>query len=45
MTHFGLICPTPSGHLNPITTLGYEYELVSRGHRATLFGKPVLALH
>ncbi|WP_277881902.1 hypothetical protein [Coleofasciculus sp. FACHB-542] len=43
MTHFGIICPTASGHLNPMTTLGYE--LVSRGHRVTLFGKPVLVLH
>lgn len=37
MTHFGLLCPTASGHLNPTTTLGYE--LKQRGHRVTLFGK------
>ncbi|MDH6061031.1 glycosyltransferase [Chrysosporum bergii ANA360D] len=36
MTHFGLICPAASGHLYPMTTLGYE--LKSRGHRVTLFG-------
>ena len=36
MTHYGLICPPGSGHLNPITTLGYE--LKKRGHRVTLFG-------
>lgn len=36
MTHFGLLCPTASGHLNPMTTLGYE--LKQRGHRVTLIG-------
>ena len=36
MTHFGLICPTASGHLNPMTTLGYE--LKQRGHKVTLVG-------
>jgi UDP:flavonoid glycosyltransferase YjiC (YdhE family) len=36
MTHIGLICPTASGHLNPMTTLGYE--LKQRGHRVTLIG-------
>ncbi len=36
MTHFGIICPTASGHLNPMTTLGYE--LKKRGNRVTLFG-------
>ncbi|MBD1925310.1 glycosyltransferase [Trichocoleus sp. FACHB-90] len=36
MTHYGIICPTATGHLNPITTLGRE--LLSRGHRVTLFG-------
>jgi zeaxanthin glucosyltransferase len=36
MTHFGLICPAVTGHLNPMTTLGYE--LKRRGHRVTLFG-------
>ncbi|MBW4598326.1 MAG: hypothetical protein KME29_01605 [Calothrix sp. FI2-JRJ7] len=24
MTHFGIICPAATGHLNPMTTLGYE---------------------
>jgi zeaxanthin glucosyltransferase len=36
MTHIGLICPTASGHLNPMTTLGYE--LKQRGHRVTFIG-------
>ena len=36
MTHFGLLCPTASGHLNPMTTLGHE--LKQRGHRITLVG-------
>ncbi len=36
MTHFGLLCPTFTGHLNPMTTLGHE--LRQRGHRVTLFG-------
>jgi zeaxanthin glucosyltransferase len=38
MTHFGIICPALTGHLNPMTTLGYE--LKRRGHRVTLFGIP-----
>ncbi len=36
MTHFGIICPAAAGHLNPMTTLGYELQ--KRGHRVTLFG-------
>lgn len=36
MAHFGLLCPTASGHLNPMTTLGYE--LKQRGHQVTLVG-------
>lgn len=36
MTHFGLICPATTGHLNTMTTLGYE--LKQRGHRVTLLG-------
>jgi zeaxanthin glucosyltransferase len=36
MTHFGIICPATTGHLNPMTTLGYELQ--RRGHRMTLFG-------
>ncbi len=36
MSHIGLICPPASGHLNPMTTLGYE--LKHRGHRVTLVG-------
>lgn len=31
MTHFGIICPTSPGHLNPMTALGRE--LKRRGHR------------
>jgi len=34
MTHFGIICPAAAGHLNPMTTLGYE--LKQRGHRVTV---------
>jgi zeaxanthin glucosyltransferase len=36
MTHFGIICPSSPGHLNPMTTLGYE--LKQRGHRVTVLG-------
>jgi MGT family glycosyltransferase len=36
MTHFGIICPSAAGHLNPMTTLGRELQ--RRGHRVTLFG-------
>ena len=36
MTHFGILCPAATGHLNPMTTLGRELKL--RGHRVTLFG-------
>ncbi len=36
MTHFGIICPAGTGHLNPMTTLGYELQ--KRGHRVTLVG-------
>ncbi len=36
MTHFGIICPAAAGHLNPMTTLGYELQ--RRGHRVTLLG-------
>ncbi|NEN94923.1 MAG: glycosyl transferase family 1, partial [Moorea sp. SIO3I7] len=36
MTHIGIICPATSGHLNPMTTLGYE--LKQRGHRVTVLG-------
>ena len=36
MTHFGIICPFATGHLNPLTTLGYELQ--RRGHRVTLLG-------
>jgi len=36
MTHFGIMCPPVSGHLNPMTTLGYE--LKQRGHRVTVLG-------
>ena len=36
MTHFGLICPTATGHLNTMLPLGQE--LKRRGHHVTLFG-------
>ncbi len=35
MTHFGIICPATIGHLNPMTTLGWELQ--RRGHQVTLF--------
>jgi len=38
MTHFGLLCPAASGHLNPMTTLGHA--LRQRGHRVTLLAIP-----
>jgi UDP:flavonoid glycosyltransferase YjiC (YdhE family) len=43
MVHFGIICPTVPGHLNPMTTLGYE--LKQRGHRVTLIGIPDARSH
>lgn len=36
MTHFGILCPPTTGHLNPIIALGYELQ--NRGHCITLFG-------
>ncbi len=36
MTHFGIICPDGTGHLNPMIALGYELQ--KRGHCVTLFG-------
>jgi MGT family glycosyltransferase len=36
MVHFGTICPTATGHLNPMTALGRE--LKRRGHRVTVLG-------
>jgi UDP:flavonoid glycosyltransferase YjiC (YdhE family) len=36
MTHFGIICPAATGHLNPMTALGYELQ--KRGHRVTVLG-------
>lgn len=36
MVHFGIICPASTGHLNPMTTLGYELQ--RRGHRVTVLG-------
>ena len=36
MTHFGIICPATTGHLNTMTTLGYELQ--RRGHRVTVLG-------
>jgi MGT family glycosyltransferase len=36
MTHFGIICPAAAGHLNPMTTLGYELQ--RRGHCVTVLG-------
>ncbi len=36
MTHFGIICPTSTGHLNTMLPLGRELQ--QRGHRVTAFG-------
>ena len=36
MTHFGLICPTSTGHLNTMLPLGKELQ--KRGHRVTFIG-------
>lgn len=36
MTHFGIICPAETGHLNTMLPLGCELQ--QRGHRVTLFG-------
>ena len=38
MTHFGIICPAESGHLNTFLPLGKE--LLNRGHRVTLIASP-----
>jgi zeaxanthin glucosyltransferase len=38
MTHFGMICPGTSGHLNTMFPLGKELQ--QRGHRVTLFTTP-----
>jgi MGT family glycosyltransferase len=35
MTHFGIICPTATGHLNPAIAL--SKELQRRGHQVTFF--------
>lgn len=35
MTHFGLFCPTATGHLNTLLPLGCELQ--KRGHRVTVF--------
>jgi MGT family glycosyltransferase len=36
MTHFGIICPAETGHLNTMLPLGRELQ--RRGHRVTLVG-------
>lgn len=36
MTHYGLICPSSTGHLNTMFPLGKELQ--KRGHRVTLLG-------
>jgi len=38
MTHFGILCPPGTGHLNTLTPLGQELQ--RRGHAVTLFGVP-----
>ncbi len=36
MTHFGLLCPATTGHLNTMLPLGKELQ--RRGHTVTMFG-------
>jgi zeaxanthin glucosyltransferase len=36
MTHFGIICPEATGHLNPMIALCHK--LKQRGHRVTILG-------
>ncbi len=36
MTHFGILCPAGTGHLNTMIPLGSE--LLRRGHQVTVFG-------
>lgn len=36
MTHFGILCPAATGHLNTMLPLGRELQ--RRGHRVTLIG-------
>lgn len=38
MTHFGVICPGASGHINPMAALGRELQ--RRGHRITFLLPP-----
>lgn len=40
MTHFGIICPSAIGHLNPMCTLGRELQ--RRNNQVTLFILPDL---
>ncbi|MBD2093859.1 glycosyltransferase [Trichocoleus sp. FACHB-591] len=35
MTHYGLLCPPTTGHLNPMLALGRELQ--QQGHQVTLF--------
>ncbi|MBD1850360.1 nucleotide disphospho-sugar-binding domain-containing protein [Leptolyngbya sp. FACHB-711] len=42
MTHFGIICPPLSGHLNPHAALGRELQ--ARGHQVTMLQIPDLEL-
>ncbi|WP_459195229.1 glycosyltransferase [Nostoc sp. FACHB-892] len=36
MTHFAIVCPAVTGHLNPMFVLGRELQ--RRGHRVTFLG-------
>jgi zeaxanthin glucosyltransferase len=40
MTHFGIICPAATGHINTMFPL--VRELQRRGHQITVFGTPTL---
>lgn len=39
MSHFGITCPEPSGHLNPMLALARELQ--RRGHRVTFYLRPI----
>lgn len=38
MTHFGIVCPSATGHLNTLFPIGRELQ--RRGHRITVFNIP-----
>lgn len=40
MTHFGIICPAATGHINPMFPLARALQ--QRGHKITVFGTPIV---